>query len=553
MSISPMISPNFKKSNLDTEVLENMNAITPSDELSKALKKEGLVQKDVTVQGKNGTYTRKQWVRASEATSGDQKSAKQQEEPKDGKTATDNKKPAISFEKQEGKTGKQSLAEMLSSGTSRVDIMTAAKEQGISWKENDHEGINWMRASMAIQKHMDNGGSAQSQDKITDKAAEQPKQENKQKSSVDNSKGKLQVGQTVYCDQIGNGKSKVTVTGLDGENGKITVKNGRGSEYDVPMSSLYSSKEDAENGENSIADSGSDKQESKNVSGTSLSFEKKEALGLGNPVYKLSNGDEVSPHMPAATRGENIKNLDKTSDMDEHFTEDFTTKGVGGKTYTVTREVTIYNKDAKVKGGRFQSKVTSIVEQSAGGKSEKPQSVIGKDYTKLTTEDEADSIEGQAHNMIVGYLKADGKKNPSESDVKGAARSLAEQYTKRDLVYGGENKKLSDHFHKLAGVDRNQTLKDIAQESYGKPDQRSQAIKELLGKEYRVTPRNTVETTADVGGKYLAEVKISPKFGGRWSAEFVYPDGVSRKETYDSVKSVQEASDKFIKDQKSKK
>lgn len=552
MSISPMISPNFKRSNLDTEVLENMNAITPSDELSKALKKEGLVQKDVTVQGKNGTYTRKQWVRASEATSGDSKSTSVEQTKEDKAGKTEDKKSSISFSLSEGKNAKQSLAEMLSSGTSRVDIMAAAKEQGISWKENDHEGINWMRASMAIQKHMNEGGT-QSQDKITDKATEQPKQENKQKSSADNSKGKLQVGQTVYCDQIGSGKSKVTVTGLDGENGKITVKNGRGSEYDVPMSSLYSSKEDAENGENSIADSGSDKQESKNVSGTSLSFEKKEALGLGNPVYKLSNGDEVSPDMPAATRGENIKNLDKTSDMDEHFTEDFTTKGVGGKTYTVTREVTIYNKGAKVKGGRFQSKVTSIVEQTAGGKSEKPQSVIGKDYTKLTTEDEADSIEGQAHNMIVGYLKADGKKNPSESDVKGAARSLAEQYTKRDLVYGGENKKLSDHFHKLAGVDRNQTLKDIAQESYGKPDQRSQAIKELLGKEYRVTPGNTVETTADVGGKYLAEVKISPKFGGRWSAEFVYPDGVSRKETYDSVKSVQEASDKFIKDQKSKK
>ena len=121
--------------------------------------------------------------------------------------------------------------------------------------------------------------------------------------------------------------------------------------------------------------------------------------------------------MPAATRGENIKNLDKTSDMDEHFTEDFTSKGVGGKTYTVTREVTIYNKDAKVKGGRFQSKVTSIVEQTAGGKSEKPQSVIGKDYTKLTTEDEADSIEGQAHNMIVGYLKAYGKKNSKSCGI----------------------------------------------------------------------------------------------------------------------------------------
>lgn len=180
--ISPMISPNFKRSNLDTEVLENMNAITPSDELSKALKKEGLVQKDVTVQGKNGTYTRKQWVRASEVTSGDSKStsAEQPKEDKAGKT--EDKKSSISFSLSEGKSAKQSLAEMLSSGTSRVDIMAAAKEQGISWKENDHEGINWMRASMAIQKHMNEGGSTQSQDKIndTDKTTEQPKQENKQ-------------------------------------------------------------------------------------------------------------------------------------------------------------------------------------------------------------------------------------------------------------------------------------------------------------------------------------------------------------------------------------
>ena len=141
MSITPMISPNFKETGLDTQVLENMNAVTPSEDLSKALKKEGLVQKDVTVQGKNGTYTRKQWVRASEAASEDQKSAKQQEEPKDSKPA----KPTISFEKQNGKNGKQTLANMLSSGTSRVDIMSAAKEQGISWKENDHEGINWIK------------------------------------------------------------------------------------------------------------------------------------------------------------------------------------------------------------------------------------------------------------------------------------------------------------------------------------------------------------------------------------------------------------------------
>ena len=43
---------------------------------------------------------------------------------------------------------------MLASGKSRKDIMSAAEAAGITWTKNDHEGINWMRASMAIQKHM---------------------------------------------------------------------------------------------------------------------------------------------------------------------------------------------------------------------------------------------------------------------------------------------------------------------------------------------------------------------------------------------------------------
>lgn len=42
-----------------------------SEDLVKAMSKQGLVQKDVTVQGKNGkTFTRKQWVKASDAQSG---------------------------------------------------------------------------------------------------------------------------------------------------------------------------------------------------------------------------------------------------------------------------------------------------------------------------------------------------------------------------------------------------------------------------------------------------------------------------------------------------
>lgn len=47
---------------------------------------------------------------------------------------------------------KSALVALLGKGYSRQDIMSQAEKSGITWKKNDHEGINWMRASMAIQK-----------------------------------------------------------------------------------------------------------------------------------------------------------------------------------------------------------------------------------------------------------------------------------------------------------------------------------------------------------------------------------------------------------------
>ena len=41
----------------------------------------------------------------------------------------------------------------------KKSFMEKAKAQGITWKENDHEGINWMRCCMAMNKHFENGGS----------------------------------------------------------------------------------------------------------------------------------------------------------------------------------------------------------------------------------------------------------------------------------------------------------------------------------------------------------------------------------------------------------
>ena len=69
---------------------------------------------------------------------------------------TDTKKVSsgISFEMPAGGDAKKVITGMISLGHSRKDVMSAAKASGITWVESSHEGINWMRASMAIQKHL---------------------------------------------------------------------------------------------------------------------------------------------------------------------------------------------------------------------------------------------------------------------------------------------------------------------------------------------------------------------------------------------------------------
>lgn len=69
------------------------------------------------------------------------------EQPNKDNNTTDSKDSKQPFELPKDKSG---LAKLLESGTSRDDIMSAAKAAGVTWKHSDHPGINWMRASMAI-------------------------------------------------------------------------------------------------------------------------------------------------------------------------------------------------------------------------------------------------------------------------------------------------------------------------------------------------------------------------------------------------------------------
>lgn len=270
---------NFINTGLDEATLESVQPYTHDNDLIKAMSKQGLVQREVTVQGLNGTFTRKQWVRASEEQTNPRQSAKQDEpsgkqttKQDDSSSSTSSKldvdtvisamgtvnqgvtkrfatpgsnnikniamnisgkrdfmklvtenngvikyndkdngtggkftvnghnvdfilkgkKLVLSFDSEStasvpadkqpepaagsktstdlseflsgktlnGKTPKAGIVSVLSSGVSRKDLMSAAKEAGVTWKENDNEGINWMRASMAIQKHLSGSTSA---------------------------------------------------------------------------------------------------------------------------------------------------------------------------------------------------------------------------------------------------------------------------------------------------------------------------------------------------------------------------------------------------------
>ena len=53
---------------------------------------------------------------------------------------------------------KDAIQKLVSSGVSKKDIMEQAKASGVTWKHNDHEGINWMRCCMAMTGTTTKGG-----------------------------------------------------------------------------------------------------------------------------------------------------------------------------------------------------------------------------------------------------------------------------------------------------------------------------------------------------------------------------------------------------------
>lgn len=61
---------------------------------------------------------------------------------------------------------------------------------------------------------------------------------------------------------------------------------------------------------------------------------------------------------------------------------------------------------------------------------------------------------------------------------------------------------------------------------------------------------NIVSKAEDLGGDYMTEVRISTSRKGYFKTEFIYSDGASRKETYDSVAAVSQAATGFFRRQR---
>lgn len=405
----------FVNTSLDESILKSFDAEHPSEELVKAMSKQGLVQKEVQVKGKNGqTFTRKQWVKAGE----DQPSTEQPKAQEDAKeTPSKSEKKEHWTKVGTSQEAKAQIAQMLASGKSREDCMTDFKSQGVTWKEHENPGINWMRATMAMNKHLTSGA--------------------KDTSDIETNK--------VKEENVETSKEVLTVRDALDSTGTATT----------------TSKE--------IAD-----------------------------MYK------------------NSKNSNKKFDV----------KINKDGSYTISSE-----------------------------KSKETKSVIGTDYTQLASEKESGTIEGEAHNIMVGKLGTKGKKKPTEKEIKSAANELKDKAVKTLISSYNQDEMvhqlaMAKQFTKLAGDNMDhmtleRIFKDaLSSESKYSQEQKCHAMSKLLGSSYTATSNDTV---ARYSNKTDAAVDIRPLSRGNFEVTFTYGDGEgSTKETYDSIDSVKKATDKWI-------
>lgn len=124
-------------------------------DLNKAFDKSKLVQVQVTVNGKNGTFTRMQWKNPADVKSTDKVVGNQavlDKFKKDQATSTANAAAAkANFDK--------SKFDGLKNANDKQKAMDYAKQCGVTWNAHSHAGINWMRCMQAVNKLVGNSST----------------------------------------------------------------------------------------------------------------------------------------------------------------------------------------------------------------------------------------------------------------------------------------------------------------------------------------------------------------------------------------------------------
>lgn len=134
-----------------------------SDELTKSAGKAGLVEVIRTVTRGGRSFSQTYWVKPSDVKASDTVLGKQGAD-------------MVATHKQSVGDAKKNMVTLLSTH-GRDALMAHAKSVGASWKENDNAGINWMRASMAIQKHMAENPGQWDSSKIAGGTQQKPSQQ----------------------------------------------------------------------------------------------------------------------------------------------------------------------------------------------------------------------------------------------------------------------------------------------------------------------------------------------------------------------------------------
>ena len=194
-----MILGGFVNHGADESLLKSMNAQeveAAGVDLTKAIDKTKLVQVQTTVNGKHGQYTRMQWKNPSDvdpkkdrvvggntdATDKDTKSDKtvdgnnKTSAPAETNQNSSNSAAKVPAAKTVSQGSKDKVAAMEKELGGNKQLIQFCKDNGVTWKESDHHGINVMRCKMALSQAIEGGQSFEASKKSDGMSKELTKQ-----------------------------------------------------------------------------------------------------------------------------------------------------------------------------------------------------------------------------------------------------------------------------------------------------------------------------------------------------------------------------------------